>query len=170
MKKNISVGEFKYMLFQVNWDGRLLPEGLAVGGGGLDLSGTGIVSLPENLTVDGLLYLSGTNIASLPEGLVVGDDLYLDNTDILNRLPEGLKIGGEIIIGGDVYSIPARNRLREGDYAEGRYLFADGILAPIRKRKQFGEYTVYIGKNPGHNVVSDGTCYAHCNKIRDGIV
>jgi hypothetical protein len=35
--------------------------------GSLDLSGTGITSLPDNLTVGGWLDLSGTGITSLPE-------------------------------------------------------------------------------------------------------
>ena len=30
-------------------------------------------------------------------------------------------------------------------------------------------YTLYIGKIPHKNVVSDGTNYAHCDKLRDGI-
>ncbi|MBR1448340.1 MAG: hypothetical protein IJ588_06310, partial [Prevotella sp.] len=40
-------------------------------GGSLDFSGTGITSLPENLTVGGYLDLSGTGITSLPENLTV---------------------------------------------------------------------------------------------------
>jgi hypothetical protein len=28
---------------------------------------------------------------------------------------------------------------------------------------------MYIGKIPGRNVVSDGTNYAHCDKLREGI-
>lgn len=59
--------------------------------------------------------------------------------------------------------------MRQGDYAPGRYLFADGILTQISKKKTFGGYDVYIGKIKGRNVVSDGTYYAHCDKIRDGI-
>ena len=30
-------------------------------------------------------------------------------------------------------------------------------------------YTLYIGKIPGHNVISDGTYYAHCDKFQKGI-
>ena len=56
-----------------------------------------------------------------------------------------------------------------GDYAPGRYLFADGILTQISQKKAFGGYDVYVGKIKGRNVVSDGTYYAHCDKIRDGI-
>ena len=37
-------------------------------GGSLDLSGTGITSLPDNLAVGGYLYLSGTGIKKVPLG------------------------------------------------------------------------------------------------------
>lgn len=52
---------------------------------------------------------------------------------------------------------------------EGRYLYADGILTHIRKRKNCGAYTLYIGKIPGKNIVSNGVHYAHCDNLRDGI-
>ena len=41
-------------------------------GGSLDLRGTGITSLPDNLTVGGSLDLRGTGITSLPDNLTVG--------------------------------------------------------------------------------------------------
>lgn len=97
-------------------------------GGSLDLNGTGITSLPDNLTVGGSLYLRGTNVS-----------------------PGNVK------------------RLRNGDYSPGRYLYADNILTHIRSKKSVGRITVYVGKIPGHNVVTDGKHYAHCDKIRDGV-
>ena len=45
--------------------------------GSLDLSGTQITALPDNLTVTGSLYLSGTQITALPDNLTVGGWLYL---------------------------------------------------------------------------------------------
>ena len=39
----------------------------------------------------------------------------------------------------------------------------------MRGRKTVNGYTFYIGKIKGKNVVSDGTHYAHCDKLRDGI-
>ena len=59
--------------------------------------------------------------------------------------------------------------LRNGDYVAGRYLYADNILTHVSKVKKVGGYTVYLGKIPGSNVVSDGTNYAHCKNLRDGI-
>ena len=60
-------------------------------------------------------------------------------------------------------------RLKDGDYVPGRYLYADGILTHVKQRVEVDGYTLYIGKIKGKNVVSDGTHYAHCNKLRDGI-
>jgi hypothetical protein len=45
-------------------------------GGGLDLRGTGITALPDNLSVGGDLDLRGTGITALPDNLSVGGDLY----------------------------------------------------------------------------------------------
>ncbi len=49
-------------------------------GGDLDLRGTGISELPDNLQVGGGLYLRGTGISELPDNLQVGGGLYLDPT------------------------------------------------------------------------------------------
>lgn len=52
---------------------------------------------------------------------------------------------------------------------KGRYLYADGILTHVKKKRIAAGYVLYVGKIKGRNVVSDGVNYAHCNKIRDGI-
>ncbi len=98
-------------------------------GGWLDLRGTQITSLPDNLTVGGWLDLSGTQIT--------GNRNY--------------------------------KHLQNGDYVEGKYLYADNILVHIKKAKKAGRYTLYTGKINGQNVVSDETYYAHCDKFSDGI-
>ena len=51
----------------------------------------------------------------------------------------------------------------------GKYLYADGILTHIKKKRKIGEYTLFVGKIPGHNVVFDGKHYAHCKNFRDGV-
>ena len=127
-----------------------LPDGLTVGGG-LGLRGTGITSLPDGLTVGGGLDLRGTGITSLPDGLTVGDWLDLLGTGITRHDRAKVKC------------------LKDGDYVPGRYLYADGILTHVKKRRAVGPYTLYVGKIPGRNVVSDGVNYAHCGKLRDGI-
>lgn len=96
--------------------------------GSLDLSGTGITSLPDNLTVGGYLCLRGTGITQ---------------SKVL--------------------------RLRNGDYRAGRYLYADGILTHVKKKKVLNGYTYFVGRIPGRNVVFDGKNYAHCASLRDGI-
>ena len=122
-------------------------------GGSLYLSGTGITTLPDNLTVGGWLDLRGTGITTLPDNLTVGGSLYLSGTGITDKRKEKLKV----------------KNLRNGDYVAGQYIFADNILTHVVKVKKVGDYTLYVGKIPGRNVVTDGTNYAHCKKLRDGI-
>ena len=118
-------------------------------GGSLWLNNTKITSLPDNLKVRGSPDLSGTPITTLPDNLTVGGGLDLSNTKIKNR---------------DHY-----NRLQNGDYVEGDYLFADGILTHVKRAKKIGEYTFYVGKIPGMNVVFDGKYYAQCKTFREGV-
>ena len=116
--------------------------------GSLDLRWTKITALPDNLTVGGWLDLSGTGITELPDNLTVGGSLDLRWTKITN---------------------PTVKRLRHGEYVPGKYLYADGILTHVKKKKKAGDYTVFVGKIPGHNVVFDGKHYAHCRTLREGI-
>ena len=74
--------------------------------GFLDLRGTAITTLPENLTVRGFLDLRGTAITSLPDNLMVGGDLYLENTAITS-LPDNLTVGGYLDLRGTaITSLP----------------------------------------------------------------
>lgn len=68
-------------------------EIMANNNGDLDLSGTSIKMLPDNLTVNGFLDLSNTPITALPDNLTVGGSLFLSNTPI-TALPDNLTIGG----------------------------------------------------------------------------
>ena len=146
-------------------------------GGSLYLRGcTGLTSLPEGLTVGGSLYLRGcTWLTSLPEGLTVGDSLDLRGCTGLTSLPEGLTVGGWLDLDGCTWvknKTREKNKvkkLRNGEFVLGRYIYADGILTHISKRKRAGKYTLYVGKICGKNVVSDGENYAHCDDWRDGI-
>ena len=72
-----------------------LPDNLSVGGS-LYLRDTPITSLPDNLSVRGSLYLRGTPITSLPDNLSVGGSLWLEGTP-LTSLPKDLKVKGNII-------------------------------------------------------------------------
>ncbi len=120
-------------------------------GGGLDLSGTGITQLPDNLTVGGWLDLRGTGITQLPDNLTVGGWLDLRGTGITQKQDDRVR------------------RLQNGDYEPGKWIYADNILTHIRKTRSLGQYTVYVGRIKGRNVVSDGKIYAHCKDIREGI-
>lgn len=91
----------------------------------------------------GDLWLSGTNITKLPDGLTVGGTLWLEGTNI--------------------------TRLKDGDYVPNKYLYADGILTHVKKKKKIDKYTYYIGKINGRNVVSDGKNYAHCVSFKRGV-
>jgi len=64
--------------------------------GDIDLRGTGITTLPDNLTVGESLDLCGTGVTALPDNLTVGDSLDLRGTGI-STLPDGIKVSGEII-------------------------------------------------------------------------
>ena len=98
-------------------------------------------------------YLDLSSVTSIPDGWNPTVGGYLDLSSVTSNERFRAKV----------------NRLKNGDYVAGRYLYADGILTHIKKTKQAGAYTLYIGKIPGKNVVSDGTNYAHCDKLRDGI-
>ena len=97
----------------------------------------------------GWLDLRGTQITSLPEGLTVGGSLYLRGTQITNR---------------NQYKC-----LRNGDFVEGKYIYCDDMLIHIKRKRKIGEYTFYVGKIKGLNVLTDGENYAHCKSFKDGL-
>ena len=137
--------------------------------GNLNLRGTEIKELPAGLTVGGGLYLIGTKIKELPAGLTVGGWLDLRGTKI-KELPAGLTVGGSLYLSGtEIKDTSMVSRLRDGDYVEGKYLYADGILTHIKRAKRIGHCTYYVGKIKGRDVIFDGTHYAHCRSIEDGI-
>ena len=77
----------------------VIKDGKPFYGGYLDLSGTGITALPDNLTVGGYLDLRGTGITALPDNLTVGGSLYLSGTGI-TALPDNLTVGGYLDLRG----------------------------------------------------------------------
>ena len=103
-----------------------LPDNLKVGGS-LDLSGTPIEKLPANLKVGGYLHLNNTPIEELPDNLEVGGGLYLMDTPI-KELPDNLKVGGSLILRNTPLSKKyskkeIRNMVKEkGGYIKGDIL------------------------------------------------
>lgn len=136
----------------MNYTKHQLEEMMKRNGGSLYLRGTGITKLPDNLTVGGYLDLSGTGITELPDNLTVGGSLDLSGTGI--TVEERKKV----------------KTFRNGDYKAGSYLYCDDILTHIKRTKKVGQYTFYQGKIKGKNVVSDGTYYAHCKTLKEGIL
>ena len=137
--------------------------------GNLDLAGTQITSLPEGLTVYGNLDLAGTPITSLPKGLAVGGWLDIRETQITS-LPEGLTVGGSLYLSGTQITNRTKfKKLQNGDYVPGRYLYADGILTHVKRKRVLHGYTYYVGKIKGQNVIYDGKNYAHCKSFKSGV-
>jgi len=81
--------------------------------GDLNLNGTPIQSLPDNLEVGGDLYLRNTPIQSLPNDLKVGGYLDLRNTQI-QSLPDNLKVirGALLLDDSQIQSLPDDLKVR----------------------------------------------------------
>lgn len=84
---------FKFKLLN---NQELTPEDLKVKKF-LDLSNTGITTLPDGLEAEDGLDLSDTNITSFPNGLKVNSSLWLSNTPITS-FPDNFKIEGELAL------------------------------------------------------------------------
>ena len=69
--------------------------------------------------------------------------------------------GGSLNLIGTGITVKNFKKLHNGDYEEGRYLYADGILTHVKEKKSINGYTFFLGKIPGKNVVYDGKHYAH---------
>jgi len=69
-----------------------LPDNITTVNGNLILRNSLIMFLPDNLTVNGYLDLSDTPITKLPNNLTVKSDLIINNTKI-EELPSNLKPG-----------------------------------------------------------------------------
>lgn len=94
----------------------------------------------------------------------------MENCTGITELPEGLCVGGWLDLRGtSITNLKYYKVLRNGDYVPKRYLYADNILTHIKHCKKVGDYTLYVGRIPGKNVVSDGQYYAHCENLRIGI-
>ena len=72
-----------------------LPNTLAKVGGNLNLSGSKITSLSDNLKVGGYLLSISSQLTSLPDNLKVRGNLWLNKT-LITSVPNNLQIGGGI--------------------------------------------------------------------------
>ncbi len=115
-----------------------LPNNLTVGGW-LDLGGTQITSLPDNLIVGGGLNLRGTRITSLPDNLTVGGGLDLQGTKITS-LPDNLTVGGGLDLQGTkiteretkkVKDLPTDFYIKYRNYVESKLVWQNGKYRKI---------------------------------------
>ncbi len=129
-------------------------------GGYLYLRGTGITSLPENLTVGGSLDLEGcTGITSLPENLTVGGSLDLRGTGITGQKPrKKLSINFHTEL---KTSLDLDNKL---SWENGKYRKIDGIFCEILNKVK-NVFKVKIGLNIKY-IVTDGDNYSHGDTIK----
>lgn len=100
-----------------------------------------------------------------------GGSLDLSDTQI-TALPDNLTVGGSLDLSGTQIPYSEHRKVKDlhnGDYVPGKYLYCDGKLTHVKSKRSVRGYDLYIGKIKGQNVVSDGTYYAHCDKLRDGI-
>ena len=122
-------------------------------GGYLDLEGTQIQSLPDNLTVGGNLYLGGTQIQSLPDNLTVGGDLYLEGTQITDTSMVNRK-----------FSINMVDKL----WSNSKFIKVDGIFAEKVNRHGNVWEVKNINDTKTFFIVTDGNGkYAHGNTIQE---
>ena len=93
-----------------------IKDGKPYYGGWLDLQGSAITSLPDNLVVGGWLDLQGSAITSLPDNLVIGGSLDLRGSTITS-LPDNLVVGGWLDLrGSTITSLP--DNLVVGDWLD----------------------------------------------------
>jgi len=92
--------------------------------GFLDMEGTHVMSLPNNLRfVGGDLNLTNSKVSVLPDGLVVDGDLLLEGSAV-RVLPYGLRVSGSVYGGSEITSL-SENIVIDGDLSL--------LFAPITK-------------------------------------
>jgi hypothetical protein len=85
------------------------------------------------------------------------------------KLPDDLAVGGQVYFNWYISSDMKYNKLTNGTYVPNQFIYADGILTHVRNVKHINGYTIYVGKIKGWNVITDGTYYAHCASLHDGM-
>ena len=151
--------------------------------GSLDLRGTGITSLPDNLTIGDSLYLRGTGITSLPDNLTIGGSLDLRGTGITS-LPDNLTIGGYLDLRGTgitnknvntVLSTDARmrisnvrNKLLTWEWNGRKYIKIDGMFSVVDSSHGNVYHVHQLGKSKSMYVVTDGeNHWAHGDSLKE---
>ena len=147
-----------------------IKDGKFYYGGYLDLRGTAIASLPDNLTVGGYLDLRGTAIASLPDNLTVGGSLDLRGTAIAS-LPDNLTVGGYLDLEGTIDTSKVNRNIDEESFfswRKNKYIKADGIFSKVISHKRNVFKIQKIGKTKESYLVTDGNGkFSHGDTIKE---
>lgn len=90
----------------------------------------------------------------------------------LTSIPEGFNptVGGYLYLRSNLKCKVKVNHFTQGQYVSGDYLYADGILTHVKRKRTNGKYTYFQGKIPGRNVIFDGKHYAHCKSFKEGVI
>lgn len=145
---------------------------LILGQGSLDLAGSDIEYLPDNLTIPGFLNLRESKIKKLPENLIVEDFIDLNETEI-TEIPNSLVVKGEFLC-SSLMSIkrgkPCRKRIFELQVVFDRFICCNRRLIEFKRVTKKLGYTIYVGVDKLKNVVVDGRYYSVCSSIKSGIL
>ena len=126
----------------------IVNDGLASYESYLDLEGTDITSLPDNLTVGGYLDLRNTGITSLPDNLTVGGHLYLEGTALHGKQFDIAKPGSLL------------------SWRNGKYIKVDGMFTEVLKAKGNVYKVRNLNSAKAFFVITDGAGkYAHGESV-----
>ena len=148
-----------------------LPDNLTVGGY-LDLQNTQITSLPDNLIVRDWIDLQKTSITSLPDNLIVGSSLYLQGTQITS-LPDNFIVGGDIYLEGTPIEGYDKSKVNHNvlgmlSWHNGEYIKCDGIFSKVIEHKGNVWKVQELWSRDIYFLVTDGNGkYAHGETIQD---
>ena len=141
-----------------------IKDGKPYYGDYLDLRGTAITSLPDNLTVGGYLDLEGTAITSLPDNLTVGGYLDLEGTAITDTSNVCRNLSPQAR-----QKIEAlQNMVLRWEWSGRSYIKADGIFSKVVSQKGNVYRIQQIGKDKISYLVTDGeNRWAHGDTIQE---
>ena len=90
--------------------------------------------------------------------------------EYIEKVSHTLKVGGNIFyLPLSLLKLNKKNKLKEGEYKKGKYIYADRFLTLVTGEKKVKGYTYYKGVFKNKNVVYDGKNYAHCKTFKQGV-
>ena len=148
-----------------------LPDNLEVGMF-LDASKSSLRELPSELKVNNNLYLAGTAITTLPANLVVEGDLDLKDTKI-TEIPETIKVKGDIIMpDGTKISASQEQRTQDG-YVDIAKSGVTTTLAPLSDQSAPSQSVPSTEQDPNKgkedSTKLDATKYSGWDQLGDAL-